>query len=131
VIEGDPNSAAFRRTAEVLRRFKPALKLGTTEVSVGSDAMVNFRLVELPADLPRVEIERRVKAVLASGPRALFKLDRSPSVSTESLGAAMTVLREVGALHYGYGPDGFLNNDPDFLRIVRPLAEYTIPPARR
>jgi peptidoglycan/xylan/chitin deacetylase (PgdA/CDA1 family) len=131
VVEGDPSGTDFQRTMKVLRRFKPTLKLGTTEASVDSNTSVDFRLIELPAALSRAEIEERVKAVLKSGPRALFKLDRSHSVSIESLGATMTVLREAGAMHYGYGPDGFLNNDPEFLRIVRPLSEYTIPPARR
>lgn len=131
VVEGDPKSTDFQRTTKILRRFKPALKLGTTEASIDGNTSVDFRLIELPAKLGYAEIEERVKAALKSGPRALFKLDRSHSVSIESLSATMTGLREAGAMHYGYGPDGFLNNDPEFLRIVRPLSEYTIPPARR
>ena len=131
VIEGDPKSADFRRTAEILRGFKPALKIGTTEATVDDDGSVNFRLIDLPATLPHKELAQRVKEILKTGPRALFKLDRSSSTSAQTLGSEMTVLREAGALHYGYGPDDFLDNSPEFLRIVRPLAEYTIPPARK
>ena len=131
VIEGTENSADFRRTAEILRRYKPALKLGTTDVSGDTDALLDFRFVDLAADLPHPKLAERVTNMLKAGPRTLFRLERSPSVSAEALGATMNALREAGAMHYGYGPDGFLENDPEFLRIVRPLAEYTIPPARQ
>lgn len=131
IIEGAENSADFQRTAEILRRYKPALKLGTADVSADGSVRVDFRFFDLAADLPRSELAERVKATLKAGSRTLFQLDRSTPVSTEGLGATMNALREGGAMHYGYGPDGFLEDDPEFLRIVRPLSEYTIPPARK
>jgi len=131
VVEGDPDSIEYQRTAEILRSYKTTLKLGVTDLADGGAVQADFSLVKMPVSLEREELGARVKKALASGRRTLFQLDRKPSDKAEALAVAMTALREAGARDYGFGPDGYLNNDPDFLQIVRPLGEFTIPPVRR
>ena len=130
VIEGADADDEFTRVAEVLQRLKPALNVGVPGEDATVDARASFTLIDVAMDTPPATIAQRVEAAMQASPRPLFMLERTPTTSAEALTATMATLRAAGALHYGYGVDDFTQNRPEFLRIVRPLAEYAIPPAR-
>jgi peptidoglycan/xylan/chitin deacetylase (PgdA/CDA1 family) len=130
VIEGAVDREEFVRTAALFRQFKPALKVGALAGASPADAPASFMLVDIDADTPPAQLARRVAAALTLSSRPLFLLRREATTSTDALRAAMTALRAAGAIHYGYGPDDYAHDAPEFLRVARPLAEYAIPPQR-
>lgn len=130
VIEGAADLDEFARIAALFRRVKPALKVGAAAGASPPDAPASFLLVDIAAGAPPPKLAQRVAAARSLSARPLFLLRRETTTSTDALRAALTSLRAAGAIHYGYGPDDFAHNVPEFLRVVRPLAEYAIPPRR-
>lgn len=129
VIE-DADAAGFKRVAAVLRSYRPDLKIGVDgrEPSVpGAD----FRLIDLAADLPAEVRAKMIRQVQSDRRPCYFLIERTPTVSTAALRATMAALRGAGVLHFGYGPDDYAHDSPAFLDVVRPLAAYAIPAARR
>lgn len=125
-LEGAPDRAAFERASAVLRRYKPALKLGIRGREPVAGVTPDFVLVDVAADTPPKELARDVQRALAGAPRPLFLLARAPALSDAALRDAMALLRSAGAAHYGYGPDDYVNGAPAPLAIVRALTEHTI-----
>jgi peptidoglycan/xylan/chitin deacetylase (PgdA/CDA1 family) len=131
VIEGAADKDEFGRTAALFRKFKPALSVGAPGDNSPTGAAVSFLLFDVAAGVTPESVESVVAEALKRSSRPLFLLERQAATSTDALRADMTALRTAGAIHYGYGPDDFTHNVPEFLRIVRPLAEYAIPPPRK
>jgi peptidoglycan/xylan/chitin deacetylase (PgdA/CDA1 family) len=126
VIEKAPSVADFERVAALFRRFKPDIKIGVDAETSSAAGETDFRMIDLDPDMPAGALRKIAEEALPQSPRSLFLMHREPATSLDTLRTAMAVLRSAGAAHYGYGPDDYLHNVPPFLRVVRPLASYTI-----
>lgn len=126
VVEGAPDAGEFGRTAALLRRYKPALKLGVRAAAAPAAASADFVLVDLAADAPAHVVALAVEQASQGPARPLFLLARSAATTDELLRERMGMLRAAGAAHYGYGLDDYLNNAPAALAIVRSLTEHTV-----
>lgn len=131
MIEAGGSAAERERVSAFFRRFNPGLRIGTVGEAPPTDGAVDFRLVELGADMSQTALVTRAKKALQESAHPFFLIDRTATTSLATLRSMMETLRSVGAAHYGYGPDDYLHNRPAFLRIARPLAEYTLTEPRK
>ena len=124
VLEGTSGSEVFERASAVVRRYKPAAKIGVRGRAEFVGKRPDFVLSDIGADSPAFarDLEEAVQGEVPS----LVRLGRTVGTSFESLRRAMALLRASGVAHYGYGLDDYLENRPAPLRIVRPLTEHTV-----
>lgn len=124
VVDGLATADGLKRIADLLRYYKPALKIGVVASELARD--VDFAMVELDATSPPESLVHSTESALRANPNTLFLLHRTAQTPDSTLRAALEAARNAGAVHFGYGFDDYEHGAPDVLRIVRALTDHTI-----
>jgi hypothetical protein len=111
VFESAPVPETETRIRRVMSYYHPIMKFGLEDAPLANHRY-DFKVLSLPADLSRKDIEARINPLRNSPIETLVVLGWTQQEGDRELAARLGLLRGLGVKHYGYGPDNYADASP-------------------